>query len=385
MKVISSHSQVIVASFLLIAQPASADAPSVESHILWEDFESLRQDLWCPCQISLSGPSKLGFGKENGTTFAHIPVLPTDIGGNKCIRAEECKLPLAIVDTLSVFANVPELDEAELEEPEPPESLGPSVVIDPERPSVGQDDIHIQTPHGGAETDGPAAEKPYPDGGPYCTPRLREIGKAKGEDVDTPCAQRQELRLTNDKVHSFDDALLYSIRFRMEQNVPDEKESVRWVTGQWKQEPAAQPGRETNDKDWGPSPFVAQRFDNGILHVTVQDKECRCLVASAPFHGSPGWTETPKVCYSTTKGAKDRETCPADLKAEYGDNRFLTNSRGQWVTLKYLIKPGRNGTGIVKVFDGDRLVVTVRGSIGYDAPKGEKSFVKFWAIQRLPP
>jgi hypothetical protein len=79
---------------------------------------------------------------------------------------------------------------------------------------------------------------------------------------------------------------------------------------------------------------------------------------------NPDWTETPQRCFSTRIGAPDREEYPADLKAVYGADPLLPDSRGKWVTLRYLVRPGRNGTGFVQVYDDKRLVVTVTGSIG---------------------
>ena len=53
--------------------------------------------------------------------------------------------------------------------------------------------------------------------------------------------------------------------------IQDTKNSVRWVIAQWKQEPVSPAYKD-------PSPVLAQRFDDGVLHVTVQDEDCRCRV-----------------------------------------------------------------------------------------------------------
>ena len=44
---------------------------------------------------------------------------------------------------------------------------------------------------------------------------------------------------------------------------------MRWVTAQWKQEPISARYDDEFKKGWGPSPFLAQRYDDGVLHVTV--------------------------------------------------------------------------------------------------------------------
>lgn len=59
----------------------------------------------------------------------------------------------------------------------------------------------------------------------------------------------------------------YAFSFRIDGKVPSTG-SARTVIGQWKA-----------PKD--DSPFVAQRFDNGVFHITVQDNDTRRVVARA--------------------------------------------------------------------------------------------------------
>ena len=81
--------------------------------------------------------------------------------------------------------------------------------------------------------------------------------------------QRNEIRFQprKDLLHDLRDPHYYSITFRTEGDIPS-CGSARWVIAQWK-EPD------------GESPFLAQRYDNGVLHVTVQNDDCRCVVAKA--------------------------------------------------------------------------------------------------------
>lgn len=338
---------------------ALAQLPETRERLVSEDFDSLDWAVWCPCQIKLDGESKLSFLSEDGTGFARIPVGEADIGGNRCLRKTECTPPPSSgIETFSAFTvgGSPADDSDEL-----PERLGPSLV--PPAPSAAAGLMEMVTP--------------YPDGGPYCTPERRAAGLKKGEDTDTPCAQRQELRFQDPRMHPSYLPRLYTVRFRMPAEVPDETQSVRWVLAQWKQEPVVQPGPPTPGVEWGPSPFLAQRFDNGLLHVTVQDEECRCLVAAAADASNPPLTETPQRCLSVAPGPEEGKECKADLTAVYDANPLLPSPRGAWVTLAYLVRPGRDGTGYVKVYDGERLVVTVTGSIGYEEIEGVPAFVKF--------
>jgi hypothetical protein len=348
----------------VFAASAAAQVPATDMRLVDEQFSSLDTGAWCPCQISLTGDSRLHFPEEGGSIFARIPVSPADIGGNKCRWDDECAPLLA--KTASLFHSA----EVGREEPDAVERLGPSLISPPPANMVTMP----PSSEAAAEAVPPA---PYPEGGPHCSEEKKAEGLAKLEDVDTPCAQRQELRLLDGETHGFSVPLLYSFRFRMEKEVPDEEQSIRWVTAQWKQEPAVQPGEPIDGVEWGPGPFLSQRFDDGVLHVAVQDQECRCLVASADHPKNPQWAKKPERCYSVALGAGEREECPADLEAVYGDDPLLPTARGEWVTLRYLVKPGRSGTGMVKVFDDQRLVVTVTGSIGYNERPDESSYVKF--------
>lgn len=345
-------------AFIVIAWTS----PAIARQIASDQFDSLNWDIWCPCQMMLEGESKLEFLEEDGNHFARITMAEGNLGGNKCRKSlGECVTPDERSNDAMVSANDAKNDadrSAEL-----PEQLGPSLItpLPPEPPS----NLTI--------TD----LAPHPNGGPFCSDEKRAEGLAKNEEIDTPCVQRQELRLQDARMRRSDVPLLYSFRFRMPSKVPDTTHSVRWVTAQWKQEPATQPPPIISGEPWGPSPFLAQRFDDGILNVTVQDQECRCLVAAAEHKGGPDWTEKPQRCFSVRTGALEGGECSADLRAEYGSNPFLPNARGDWVTMRYRVQAGRNGAGLIEVYDDRRLVVRVTGSIGYDEASEDPSYTKF--------
>lgn len=79
--------------------------------------------------------------------------------------------------------------------------------------------------------------------------------------------QRAELRTAKASWPSFGDETWYAFSFRIKGDVPPSG-SARSVIGQWKG-----PGDH--------SPMIAQRFDNGVFHITVQDNEIRRVVAKA--------------------------------------------------------------------------------------------------------
>ncbi|MDI5929286.1 heparin lyase I family protein [Rhizobium leguminosarum] len=87
-----------------------------------------------------------------------------------------------------------------------------------------------------------------------------------GLECEDDC-QRAELRTTKKTWPVFGDEVWYGFSFKITGDVPSTG-SARSVIGQWK----------------GPgdgSPMIAQRFDNGVFHITVQDNNVRRVVARA--------------------------------------------------------------------------------------------------------
>ena len=91
-----------------------------------------------------------------------------------------------------------------------------------------------------------------------------------GLQCDHPC-QRAEIRQHSRYQPLYGEEVWQSFSFRMSGDIPT-SHSLRFVIGQWK----------------GPadgSPFLAQRFDDGVFHITVEDGLIRRPVASA--RGNP--------------------------------------------------------------------------------------------------
>ncbi len=301
----------------------------------FDDFKKgpLNQGLWCPCQIDMKdAPVTFSADQgESGDRIAHIIVKKTSIGGNLCKLGApdyECGKPAAVLASGPGAAG----------EQDSRETLGPSFMDAVAKP----------------------AWQPAPEHkDPYCE---------EGE-----CIQRQELRLTDQYVHDANKPYLYSIRFRMPKNVGDTKNSIRWVTAQWKQEPLSDKYKKEFGEDWGASPFLAQRYDNGVLHITVQDEHCRCMIASAPQKEELSWDNgTPKYCQSTRPEDTKGKACTPDLTAIYGDNPMLTSPAGKWTELTYRVQADRTGKAMIEIHEGKRFIVRVTGKIGYE-PKSSKS------------
>jgi hypothetical protein len=333
--------------------------PALAQSLIDEDFRGgeLDWENWCPCQMDMEG-EPVAFPadpEEPGDHVARIVVNEASLGGNKCRSGApnfECRPPIvsgaAAMSVAAAFEVAPTAN--------PPESLGPSLVRRPAAASL-------------------AAAAPVD---PYCTDE-KEL-RAHREKEEDECIQRQELRLAKRHGHAADDPHLYSLRFRMPATIADRTHSIRWVTAQWKQEPVSENYEELLGDEWGPSPFLAQRFDDGVLHVTVQDEHCRCKVASAPYPdgSNPVWTDgKAEYCESTQPDAPAGQKCPTDLQVKYGANPVLSTALGSWVEMSYRVEASRSRDAVISVYEGNRLIVEVTGKIGYEPSSKETSVTKF--------
>ena len=92
------------------------------------------------------------------------------------------------------------------------------------------------------------------------------------------------------------------------------------------------------------SPFVAQRFRDGIFHITVQDETCRAWIAWQSGGQPPD-----------DRGCRIRVERFADLpRADSG-----------WIDMVYRIRAGPDGDGLVQVWANGRPIVRAAGAIGY--------------------
>jgi hypothetical protein len=283
---------------------------------------------------------------DAGNQYARITVDINSLGGNVCRKGapdDECGKPI------SAFSLSPDRPRA-VEEPATPKLLGPSFVNEPKIVAVAAIDTNRD---------------------PYCDSAIVQKAIAAGEEGS--CIQRQELRFQSRYTHAADEPFTYKLRFRMPAVIQDTKNSVRWVIAQWKQEPVSPAYKD-------PSPVLAQRFDDGVLHVTVQDEECRCRVASAPMPDGSIWPARSGVahdCISTRLGDPDHTACTADLTVEYGADPVLPSARGTWVDMQYRVQMSRSKTAAIEIYANGRFIARVTGKIGYEPAPGKISQTKF--------
>lgn len=259
----------------------------------WADEFSapqLDRDMWCPCQINMTRAPVEFLRDADGSEFARITADINSLGGNVCRKAapdDECgtqPVSAAIADKLRALAA-----------PGAPKRLERKPVDDTRPVPASVTDLSAD---------------------PYCDSAMVRRAMAAGEEGN--CIQRQELRFQSRYAHPADEAFIYRLRFRMPEIIADTTHSVRWVTAQWKEEPISPAYSD-------PSPVLAQRFDDGVLHVTVQDGDCRCKIASAPMPDGSIWPARPGVaqdCMSTRPIDPDRTACRPELEW-----RLLPNPR----------------------------------------------------------
>jgi len=357
---------------LVLAATLTGSTAAFAQMRIQEDFEkgALDWSLWCPCQINMT-QAPIAFHPDPdqpGDRILRIQADDASLGGNVC-RSQlphlECRPPPVPREyQMSSLAGSADGAAAELgEQQDMPEPLGPTLIGRTQSVVLGSF-------QGGRPQNLPK--------NPYCTDEVIARAEAAGEEGT--CVQRQELRLQRAHAHGVATPYLYSFRFRMPERIEDRENSIRWVIAQWKQEPVSESYAREFSSPWGPSPFLAQRFDDGVLHVTVQDEHCRCIVASAPFPDGSNlaWYDgVARHCVSTKPGPTEGQACRADLRVEYGPAPILSSALGQWVEMRYRVQAGRSGDAVVEVHEGERFIVRITGKIGYEPAADRASIVKF--------
>ena len=227
------------------------------------------------------------------------------------------------------------------------------------------------------------------------------------DELDSEGNLKNELWEARQKRCDFGDEVWYSFSFKIDGTVWPAG-STRWVIGQWKE-------------DSGGSPFLAQRFDNGVFHITVQHNDTRKLVAQAEgsyqqdfkgfsrelqqmlsldrqgfrnrndatrtsdeFLGSGLTLEELKKAIETQDTSKfpflaDPQTYSdyPGIKIELSDDPVLPDPTDGWVDMRYRVKGSRVGQGIIEIWANDRFIARVTGYIGNDEFSGNTQYFKF--------
>lgn len=198
--------------------------------------------------------------------------------------------------------------------------------------------------------------------------------------------QKNELRMTDEHWPLARKGHWYMFRMRIAGSV-ETCGSRRLVLGQWKVAPS------------GESPFLAQRYDNAVLHITVQHGHCRCIVAKASGdpHAEAVVTERDEggpigQCVWAQEDASGNPVpipeaesdpitgCKFRPKIEPLGSRVLAAHENGWVDMKYFIHMDADDREIV-LHEGDRPVVRVTGPIGFDLLSESRIYMKLGIYQ----
>ena len=216
--------------------------------------------------------------------------------------------------------------------------------------------------------------------GKFCPP---------GDEVED---QRNELRFRRrDNFHPVDAGHWYAITFRLAgaggDVIPD-CGSARWINAQWKYDTSKAASAAREDEFLNGSPFLAQRFDNGVLHVTVEDGFCRCLIAKGP--GDPDQVAarlaplTAPVKLTEVKPlrcADDMGMCrPPHLKllaAEPDALEALPNPKDDWVTMMYFVQADAGQGTRFDVYANGKFIVRAIGAVSAGAERFDRVKFKF--------
>jgi Polysaccharide lyase len=190
--------------------------------------------------------------------------------------------------------------------------------------------------------------------------------RIKGSDYDTDCAcQISEIRETRAARLNFGSDVWYGFSFRIE-GFGGMTGSTRWQIGGWKQEADG-------------SPFLAQRFDDGVFHITLESGTSRVLVATAQGD-SKGFFEAVKTGLVESMGfvsEPEKYDGKDDITLVYGEDPILPDPRKGWVDMVYHIKGGLNGDGLVEVYANGRFIARATGTIGLKDAGGPTQYFRF--------
>ncbi len=190
--------------------------------------------------------------------------------------------------------------------------------------------------------------------------------RVKGNDVDKRCnCQVSEVREANDIRLKFGTDAWYGYSFRISGRGGDGDQS-RWQLGGWKQETDG-------------SPFISQRFDNGVFHITLESGNSRVLIATAEgkadsFISAMAKGLMSQFGYLTQKEKYDGKD---DITLAYGKNPILPNPAKGWVDMMFHVKGGLNGDGILEVYANGRFIARATGTIGVKQFGGDTQYFRF--------
>ena len=190
--------------------------------------------------------------------------------------------------------------------------------------------------------------------------------RVKGYDIDDRChCQVSEIRETRKVRLKFGEEAWYAFSFRLDAHGSNSIDK-RWQITGWKQETDG-------------SPFVSQRLDNGVFHITLESDKSRVLIATAQGEADSFISAMAKGLMSQFGYLTERAKYDGndDVTLTYGNNPILPNPHKGWVDMLYHIRGGLNGDGLVEVYANGRFIVRATGTIGVKKFGGPTQYFRF--------
>jgi hypothetical protein len=190
--------------------------------------------------------------------------------------------------------------------------------------------------------------------------------RVRGNDFDPVClCQISEIREAPERRLNFGEEAWYAFSFRIDGRSPATGDQ-RWQIGSWKQESDG-------------SPFLAQRYDKGVFHVTLDSGDSRVLVATSAGEAKSFFAQLQEGIANqfTFVSEPSKFDGRDDVSIEYGLDPILPDPRLGWVDMVYRVKGGLAGDGIVEIYANGRFIVRATGTIGVPGAKDPTQYFRF--------
>ena len=69
--------------------------------------------------------------------------------------------------------------------------------------------------------------------------------------------------------------------------------------------------------------------------------------------------------------------CSTDIKVQQSADPTLPEPFGSWIDMKYRVRAGLDGMGLVEIWANGKFIARVTGSIGYPAEPAATQYFKF--------
>ena len=190
--------------------------------------------------------------------------------------------------------------------------------------------------------------------------------RVRGSDYDPIClCQISEIREAPAQRLTFGEDAWYAFSFRIDGRGPVTGDQ-RWQIGGWKQESDG-------------SPFLAQRYDKGVFHVTLDSGDSRVLVATSAGEANSFFAQLQEGIANQFAFVSEPSKFDGrdDVSIEYGLDPILPDPRLGWVDMVYRVKGGLAGDGIVEIYANDRFIARATGTIGVFGAEDPTQYFRF--------